>query len=313
MPDFTAHYLFGNEVVKNLSSSDASAVNVQSNAFHWGLQGPDLLLFRKAVTGGSPLPRYSGTMHSEKSKETLLFLSDYIAGMKDERAASVMKAYFFGFLCHYCLDRVAHPFVFYKEKKLLDEKSEFGGPTALHCLTEAQIDIALYRKLRGKSVLSFPVGKEYRLDPLLEAETGKMLVALLREVYGVETSEKEIAKSFHEALSLTRLFYDPTGILKGLAVVLERLAGKKGVLSSHFKRRKAPNDILNEKHRPWGNLWYPDVTKKESFIELFESAKRDAVTLITQFSKKISGATVLLPGDLGVPFANGDCEEMPKQ
>lgn len=305
MPDFTTHYLFGQEVLDELSDELSGLLTAQSNAFHWGLQGPDLLLFRKAVTGGSLLPKYSDTMHNEKSAGTLLYMEQEAASLLGKEGGEIVTAYYMGFLCHYFLDRTAHPYVFYHEK-LRREKDMSFSRTAVHCLLEAQIDSELYREMTGRSVTTFPAGREYRIDPKLKTLVGKLYSGLLSEVYGVSSPASEIEACFHDARNFTKLFYDPTGILRLIASGLEKTMGKKGVLSSHFKRSRIKIDVLNESHEKWCNLSRPERQLDYSFEELFKQAKQDAVLVAERSWRRVKGSKEPLSGDLDIPFANGN-------
>ena len=106
MPSTYAHYRFGTEVIPKLGRDAQLAVARFRPLYDAGLHGPDIFfhynIFWNTATGslGSSMHKLSGReFFSQVCKRQRMHPSE--AGM----------AYLYGFLAHYALDSVCHPFI----------------------------------------------------------------------------------------------------------------------------------------------------------------------------------------------------------
>lgn len=158
MPAFVTHELFGTQVFGQLDEEIQEMLEMNPAPYFWGLQGPDLLFFRDAFFGRSVLQRYGGLMHCEKTDELFWAMSSYLNERKDTDEYETLAAYILGFVGHYCLDREAHPYVYFKQvqkERVLAADQRRG----IHNRIESDIDTAFYRMKRGRSVQEYRPAK----------------------------------------------------------------------------------------------------------------------------------------------------------
>ncbi len=224
MPDFTTHHIFGQQLLETMSAEIRKAAEAEPSAYFWGLQGPDLLFFHRAVWEKSPLPQQGRRLHAEKTGPLFTAL---LAEMIDRRKMAdfpVLEAYFLGFICHYILDREMHPYIFYRQR-------EIEGPnpadSSAHWKIEAAIDRELYHLFYERSIRSFPLSAHYKTGRETRTAISGLYRRLLYQVYGFDAAEKSIAECFKDAIWINRLLYDRSGVLKPVACFAQNLLKKE--------------------------------------------------------------------------------------
>ncbi|HBQ64328.1 MAG TPA: hypothetical protein DD727_05295, partial [Clostridiales bacterium] len=157
MPNILAHVLMGEATAGLLSFSAAKTAEKHRNTFHLGAQGPDVLFYsnpwpwakdrRVSALGGEMHTRETGCIF----REMLLFASDP-AWAKEERDR--LAAYLMGYVCHYYLDSIAHPYIHslvgfdpLHDNRTLSSKYE-------HSWVEAKIDTVMVARIKGRKAAS---------------------------------------------------------------------------------------------------------------------------------------------------------------
>lgn len=287
MPAFVTHVLFGQQLQYELPPELKSHIDAHPAAYYWGLQGPDLLFFRDAVLGRSPLPGYGGVMHREQTGKLLQLMVRYIRRRKQEgrRDWPVLASYFMGFLCHYLLDRQTHPFVYYlqeRRKRYRDPKEWHG----LHHQIESQIDTVLCKQLGGGPLCTYGIPRDYRCKED-ELAIGRLYRQLLHSLYSIEVEAKDVAKSFDDARFLMK--FTLNSALLPLVGGVEALLGRPNGFSAHIRPAAVEEDILNEHHGLWTDPSDPDNPHNDSFLELLEQAKARALEGLPQWFAALHG------------------------
>lgn len=301
MPSFITHHVFGHEVLKKCTEGDVLRIIWENeSAFNWGLQGPDLLFFRKALSGKSTLHPYGNTMHSDRDVGGLLSdMKKYIYGVQGEKQKETLLSYFYGFLLHYCLDSTVHPYVY-----ALQEREAGKTPTLntsyIHARIESDIDSAIYPLFSGgQSATEFDLKQYAYTDEMTSLVEGLYRTVLL-ERYGINVLEGEIISSFSDAYFLERLLIDKSGIIYPLANFIEGILGKQGKYTGNIKT-KAPfdRDVLNTKRNAWSSPWHNEQNYL-SVLDLFDSAMLCGKKLLYTKEAYTEGLA---------PFDNGNLKE----
>lgn len=108
MPATYAHYVFGKKVYKNLPEEEKQVLARGKDAFLLGLHGPDLLFYYYPL-GKNRINQQGTRMHKELAAD---FFDRGRTNYRKERD-QVLRAYLYGFLCHFILDSECHPYVNY--------------------------------------------------------------------------------------------------------------------------------------------------------------------------------------------------------
>ena len=106
MPTEYAHYRFGAQVIPTLPKDLQRSVGRFRRLFDMGLHGPDPF-FHYNIFRTTPVGKLGNTMHMETG-EVFFTRACRLLRRHPSEAGTV---FLYGFLGHYCLDSICHPFV----------------------------------------------------------------------------------------------------------------------------------------------------------------------------------------------------------
>lgn len=108
MPAVYAHYIFGKKVYHKLPKEEKQIILGEKDAFLLGLHGPDLLFYYHPYRKNR-INQQGRQMHGE-------FAADFFDRGRinyRRKADPALRAYLYGFLCHFILDSECHPYINY--------------------------------------------------------------------------------------------------------------------------------------------------------------------------------------------------------
>jgi hypothetical protein len=280
MPAAIVHYLHADRVLKNIK------VDVKNkNAYYLGAQGPDFFFCHRYLPWmkGESFEHLGNAVHEADPNEVLISMYNYCVANSSEAVIS----YFYGFLCHYSIDSVAHPYINAKSEILLETYPNENLNT-LHNEIESALDTIMLRSETGelpgkKNLKSYVLCDEYSLK-----EIGSLWVQVISEVLGVKITQEKIVEAFVDTKKVFGLLNDRTGFKKQLTSKLE--AGKAHTISCHIRPllEDMDPDFANTEKAQWGK-------DKETydFFELYEMATKVASEIINAFvDKKIEADNI---------------------
>lgn len=292
MADFYTHY----SMAKTLSARmELPSVRRHTALFYWGAQGPDPLFFR-SVLRGSPLHALGNRLHSERTG-TFFFALAEAAGLLPDCDRAAGEAYLFGFLCHYALDCRIHPYVYF----LQHARERAGIPGNHHCAIETAIDRMLAAEQGDAPLDRFPIAKLFAISRDERRIAAGMLRHAIRAAFGSAPEPEELEAAFADMLRFERILFNTPRRFYLPAAAAERILGRPGAFTAHFKCGRAPEDLFNRAGSPWTAEAEPDVTRTDSLPELIASSVDLAQELIARFDGMLqSGA--LYPVDFPLNF-----------
>ena len=265
MPTTYTHYRFGKEVLSCLPFPIRTSIENHRELYDIGLHGPDILFYYKALSKNH-VNQSGFRMHDEPASKFFLQARQLLEHCPDKTAGRV---YLYGFVCHFALDSICHPYV---------EKS-FQVSSICHCELESELDRAFLL--------------EDNLNP-----------AKYQTCSLVQPSEKnaEVISTFFEGITSKEIL----GALKGMVQDLKLLHPKsrlmKNTLRSVLHTLKLP-DIEGMILRPETN---PNAEKYCNILKkMYEEAIPVASSLIQRYQDVLlNGAQ--LPDRFDLTFGAGD-------
>lgn len=272
MPGFTTHYLFGVDAFHEMKCAPLKR-NLYYNraAYALGLQGPDLFFYylpSYAFLWGHNLGALAHAQRTGEFYQNLLESRYLFTSLADRRIA---EAYLMGFLGHYTLDTVCHPFIYSRT----NYKGETKGYFARHAYLETEIDTDLLALKQNRKPSEFHQNHTIALSFQQRIVIARMLHFAYTRTYPEFKSRfiTMLLGIFSLRLGVSML-HDKTGQKK----VLARLAEKYFLGFPHFSpliasdRLHFCSDPFNMEHACWSNPWDPSQTSEESFFDLYEKA-----------------------------------------
>ena len=275
MPGFTTHYLFGVDTYHELKDKQLKQVlRRQRQAFCLGLQGPDIffydipyfVLYQKSL-GAIAQAENTGAFFSYLMESRILFLSHPIC-------LEIADAYICGFIGHYTLDCICHPYVYARTKYDPPHPQKDSQYFGQHASLEVELDNALLMAKKHLYPSEFHQEATIHLNLLQQKVIGEMLSYAFRHTYpSLIINEGLMHQAFRFAKIGTRFLRDPKGKKKVVARFWEKLIFHRPYLSAMVPSdgQYFVYDPLNKSHHPWIHPWTGE-SSDASFLELYQTA-----------------------------------------
>ena len=305
MPALVAHHHFAVHALKLTPPHVQAAVSSAPAAFRWGAQGPDILYFHNPPLPGK-LPRLGGTMHRYKILRCFQTLSRLAA----RKNVALYYPYLAGFLCHYILDRTAHPYVMAMIEQPLTEPYEELSDSAKHKTCESDLDAAVIHNYISGEQYSFRSSSLLPGDRYTQQEIGRLMAQAAWDVYGVSIKAGQVARSMTGMIQAYSFLHDENGKRREEIRGLEALINQRGELSSLIRPlAPLPEDCANLRRQPW-HVPGESQEHTETFFELMEQAMPTAADLMERLYDHVRRQTPLPEQEftlnyLGQPEDNG--------
>lgn len=256
MPAALAHYLFALRNRENIMDVDA---------FLLGTQGPDPFFFYGMVPWRKKaemkkIQEYGEELHHSDFSDIYGRMIGYAHSQVGE-GKDILLDYMKGLWAHYCLDRVCHPYIFYRSG--FDEDGLLKGHYGYaHKAFEALLDATLKREhgLPGPS-------RALKISKKKGREISKMWKQGSPDFLGEDT--------YYESLRDYRTIESFLQSKTGYKRILWKRLGKENVLYAFsypvLLKKKAALDVLNLRKQGWKNP-VTGISSNLSVDEMFVEA-----------------------------------------
>ncbi|MBE5905639.1 MAG: hypothetical protein E7277_02440 [Lachnospiraceae bacterium] len=280
MPGFYTHYLFGAMTFPQLTNARTKSILKNNKAVYtYGLQGPDFLFYflpSQILHSGN----LGSTMHERRTGCFLNHLINTRNEFVSQEERDIAECYILGFIGHYVLDSVAHPYI-YDRSGFVFQKTQRYYSRHIELETEIDSDLLDYYKHRKPS--QFPQYRLLTLTPQQRMVISACLTKALKKTYPekfLNTGMMRMALSWMR--SGTHLFADKNGWKKPMVRHIEnRIFGYYPI--SFMIPTNQGNDFIdptNILRDSWKNPWKPERSSNETFYEVFERAQKQYLELI---------------------------------
>ncbi len=272
MPGFTTHYLFGQQTYQTLDHLGLKkTIQKYHTVFSLGLQGPDIF-FYDLLALLSPKKNPGSAAHTADTGKFLRLLLDGPRLFPSEAERQIAKAYIAGFIGHYLLDTVCHPYIYAMTHYNRHPKGYIGQ----HIRLETDIDTTLLWKRQHRRPSEFHQNESIALSREQQRVVSVLLYFAFSRTYpGLGITTHRIRQAIFAMQLGTRLLYDPSGRKKDRIRRLESIFPGYPILSSLIPCDNIiySKDPCNLRHAPWKNPWDKKRTSTESFFDLFARAQ----------------------------------------
>ena len=278
MPDLVAHYYFGEEVLKKIPSEIKERITNQ-NLYLFTTAGPDPFFLYKFLNGkkNKEVREFGNYMHRHSTKR---FFEELINRCKVSKNKDILFSYLTGFIAHYSLDSLAHPYIFHKTGEYLGTKETLHY-RGLHTKLERAIDSYIIRVYYFKKPWKFKISKEVLKLKKLPQEIYEDLDEVYLKAFDYKNASKIINETVKDQIKFYNFIHDPVGLKQELFEIIDN--GKSGLdytKFSYYHKEIDDVDIFNLNHKKWVNPVDDRIYSFDSFWDLFEKAKKKAQELI---------------------------------
>ncbi len=294
MPGFITHLSFGEQSLSFIESSyTTDLLEKHMQAYGLGLQGPDIFFYH--------IPAYlfykkniGNVMH--RQRVMLFFESLFNARnvFEDTHSRCICDAYILGFIGHYSLDIVCHPYIYYKSDHFNNLKRGGVYDFGRHVSLETDIDhevLMHYKKL-------LPSQFDYAKAICPSDNEKRVIATLLFNTISQTFPEYHIRfgtirHAIDSIIRLNHAMNDPKGRKKKHIRRIEQVFFKCAVISSMI-----PSDTIikyhdpcNNEHAKWYNPWDPEKIREDSIFDLINKTMPKYIERINLYMNCVNETT----------------------
>lgn len=294
MPAFSTHFLFARELAGDIQNIVDFTVDEQ--ALYIGTQGPDIFYDHRILPWmcGKSLCKVGSLLH--RSKPSVLFDTMYDFVLQNPND-DVAKSYAVGFILHYALDRVCHPYVYFMQYRFEELYPDIHHFTA-HNMAEFGIDsYLLFKRLGIENPALFDTSKTLNYTDRTRTHCAKIISYLVSNATGAFVDCAKAEQAIDDLKYIQKVTFDPDNKKRNVLKVAENIAS---LFTGNFK----PSSMFrvsdmqytvkyaNSFHGVWRSPFNKSVGRNESFEDLFERSKSEATAMIKEFFDGKSGAEI---------------------
>lgn len=280
MPAAMTHYIHAEAVIKVLN---ACGINTDERMVLWGAQGPDIMYFHRAMPYqlGKSLRRVGSLLHKSGPERMIRTMAELC---RDK--CSDVQSYVYGFLCHYSLDRTAHPYVYAMQEAYAEKEGIKYNHSYIHNLIEHNIDVILLKKVKSLHPAEVNIDHVLCLDRDIIKRQSELLSNTLKVIIPIQNIKTEkIEQAFYDMYRNTKTMIDH-GFKKRFVLGLEKVLHTGPALSSLIEGAESDDimDYMNLAKESWKNPFDKNGhTYNDTFYDVFDKSIDDAVNLILRF------------------------------
>lgn len=291
MPAFATHYLFLEELKEQIEKETGFTLDYKVAGV--GTQGPDIFIFHRLwppVGIYKALFGVASKLHRGKPAELFEAFAEYLKISKNPHIA---RSYIYGFILHYALDRNCHPFV-YSYQDMITDTNKHIHPLAAHNQVEHAVDTYLLYHRKGLYPPSlFNPEDTFTTNPTELDEIASLMKYTVKRCFDKDIEFSEARRAVTDTANIQKMLSDKKGRAVKIAKAVETPLGP---VVRYFKPSasiKPTNLRLCDKYaNRWHHEWVSPYSKQsstESFEDLFEKSKPDAIDLIKGFDAIVKG------------------------
>lgn len=279
MPDILTHLVCAHETLSQLSEDVREILDANRNIYNLGAQGPDLFFYYKPQPwlDSKEMSSYGHTIHTHNINSFFIsganrirqsIMADPIGFFKSDKKNTALHmefAYLAGFLSHYALDTIGHPFIFY-----------FSGVNSgyNHKYFECIVDTLISDIYNGKSIKVHKTAKAVSLTKHESHVISMFLSKTIRDTFNINIEPKDLSRCISDMEKTLRALYDPMKIKKSPLRLLDGVSKAKGkIVTARFPAKyDVTVDHLNIKKQQWFHPCDKNIVYHESFLELLKKS-----------------------------------------
>lgn len=276
MPAIITHHLFGEDILTALGKDTFPTKN-ERDAFLIGNQGPDPLFYAVFSTAMVSIKQFGSTLHSQKVDEALDIMRAFAGTFNGDQRA-IADAYLCGYICHFTLDSITHPFIFAQQYAIIGagvEGLDDSANSFVHGQIEADLDAMMLYGATGHTVETYTLTKHILIaDDEVLSVVDTIYRRTAKQVYGIRLPEHTYTRSVKDMRTSVDVLQSRDGRKRDILGRIERLVRKHSLAQamSHRTDIKDSCDFDNAEHLPWENP-FSHESSDASFTNLFKSAQ----------------------------------------
>ncbi len=255
MASHMTHFYMAEKVMNASAGKTRSFMDDYADCFYSGCQGNDILFYSFTKFKG-----FAGVTHTRGTFEIFKRMCSFVRTM----GRGDLRAYLYGFICHYTLDRSIHPYVIYCSAKYMPSYFPLKYRKSLHLMLEAGIDYVISDKLEKKHP-GCNCDFVLKDSPMVCECVADMYSGAIDPIYGVDIPYEELLTLPGRMRAYQRIFENKKSPVYALLMTAGAIMNYPSYIYGFRKPQKkyAKQDWMNLNRR-----LYPSITGGNKMISL---------------------------------------------
>lgn len=295
MPATVVHAYFSQDVYDILPNTIKNKLDVE-RLRTFG-QSTDALMFYNLfnILPGKKVRSFQKYFHTNKTQEFFINLINYIKENNYINDSDVCS-FLVGAICHYVLDSIIHPYIFYKTGYFNKNDKSTYKYNNVHAFMETFLDNDMIRRRENINPYKFKIGKFCLYTKAFSKELDDTLDKVFEQTFEFKNMSKIYSKSLKQMKRAIVVFrQDQFGVKKFFYKLADTFTSKKTfrfeAISYHYPIQDRHN-FLNENHKIWRNPTTYDMTSTESFLDLYLRSLKLAKVIVCASFDYITGKEI---------------------
>jgi hypothetical protein len=296
MPSQICHLMFAEDSLREALGREAEGIlEQQGNIFRFGAQGPDFF-YHNQRTRPTGL-KFGVNAHREGYGRLVANMIREFRRLQAKRHEELplIRAYALGFCTHAFLDKKTHPFIDFFSGWVDAERAETERYYRCHIFMERILDVLMLERERGLHIRELSLLSLLDCGAMLPYGIIKTLVKSLNATYPnthfKSRDRRRVENAYVDSMGFYT-FIDPQNP-HYRQIAYERDGGPRAEQRrlALFHPFELPDDIdfLNLSNLSWMHPCNSEWLYRESFPELYEAARREAVPVLKQIYELLEG------------------------
>ncbi len=272
MPGYDTHYLFGVHSYRKMTDETITkkCIRDHKGIYTLGLFGPDIF-FYYATEVVAARKNIGSIMHTAKTDIFFKNMLSYIDVHRGQ-ARDIAIAYYCGFISHYILDCIMHPYVYWRTDYLHKEKNYLEK----HFTLESDIDIQLLKNYKNTTPYDFMKNSSFELNEMELGVVCDMLYYSIRTTYhDSRITRPGIKMAIYSIQKEQRLMKIASKKVNRMLTKVSDVMGNKRYMAPFIPSDEVKNDDpLNIKHDKWYNPWDLSKVSTESVPDMLNKGEK---------------------------------------
>ncbi len=296
MPSLFVHQLLAEKILSALPKGAQAHVELRKEAYFLGAQG------------GDPFYLYSVKEDGEKKNVGVLMHKHNISGQfsawvdaaRTDNATAY--AYALGYVTHYAVDTVFHPYICYRTA-LAEQKKDGRKRDNRHFRIESDIDCLFVEKYLKKMVNKYRYPNPRK--GLCAAELSWAFASVAKDSWGIKIRRKPLMRAVNLFLRLQTFLQDRLFWRRKWVSGVETLLCLNRTPSCMIRRKKPDRSLENAEHAIWYYPEAPEIVLSDDVWQLAEKAVARGQALAIAFDEAVQNGTPLDANAFGLHFVSG--------
>ena len=296
MPSLFVHQLLAEKILSAVPKDVQERACLRKEAYFLGAQG------------GDPFYLYSEKDGDKKKNVGVLMHKHNISGQFSawvdaaRTGNATAYAYALGYVTHYAVDTVFHPYICYRTA-LAEREKDGRKRDNRHFRIESDIDCLFVEKYLNKTVNKYRYPNPRK--GLCGAELAAAFEGVAKAAWGLQTHRKPLMRAVNLFLRLQTFLQDRLFWRRKWVSGVETLLCLNRTPSCMIRRKHPDRSLENAERAAWHYPEAPEIIRHDDVWQLAEKAVERGEELATAFDNAVQNGTPLDANAFGLHFVSG--------